>query len=337
MDINIISIFITGLFAGGLTCLAVQGGLLASSLAQQETKKLKDQALKGQALPIIAFLVTRLLAYTLMGLLLGMLGSAIQISLSVRVIMQLLAAIFMIGTALNLLNVHPVFRYFIIQPPKALTRLVKNQSRSKEVFTPALLGALTIFIPCGTTQAMMVFAVSTGSAFLGALVMFTFILGTSPLFFVLGYAAKKLSTGASVQFNRIAAAAIILVALYNLSGTLALAGYNVPFASSQSNKFTTSQSNTTNTVTSATVFITNRGYESDPEVITVKAGSNVTLKLKNTNGAGCMQAFTIPKFGIQRIIPVGKEDEITFTAPNEPQTLPFMCSMGMYRGAIEVI
>lgn len=335
MDLNIISIFVTGLFAGGLTCLAVQGGLLASSLAQQETNKLKDQALKGQAIPILAFLTTRLIAYTLMGFLLGMLGSAIQISLSVRVIMQLLAAVFMIGTALNLLDVHPIFRYFIIQPPKALTRLVRNQSRSKEMFAPALLGAMTIFIPCGATQAMMVFAVSTGSAILGAIVMFTFILGTSPLFFILGYAAKKLGVGVSAQFNRIAAITIILVALYNLSGALSLAGYSVPFASSTQN--TLSQSDTKNVVTSATIFITNRGYSTDPEVITVKAGSNVILKLKNTNGAGCMQAFTIPKFGIQRVVPVGKDDEISFTAPNEPQTLPFMCSMGMYRGSIEVI
>ena len=136
MDIT--TIFITGLFSGGMSCLAVQGGLLASSIAQRESDALKDDALKGHALPILSFLITRLIAYTLLGTLLGSLGSLVQLSLTARVVMQSFAALFMIGTALNLIHAHPIFRYFIIQPPKFLTRLVKNQSRSKDVFGPAL-------------------------------------------------------------------------------------------------------------------------------------------------------------------------------------------------------
>ena len=195
---NLLSIFITGLFTGGLTCLAVQGGLLASSIAQQESDTLKDEALKGHALPILSFLTTRLIAYTVLGILLGSLGSIVQLSLTTRVALQSVAALFMIGTALNLLNVHPIFRYFIIQPPKFLTRMVKSQSRNnsalpagRQVFGPAIVGAMTVLIPCGATQAMMAYAITQGSPLLGGLVMFTFILGTSPLFFLLGMAAKS--------------------------------------------------------------------------------------------------------------------------------------------------
>ena len=111
--------------------------------------------------------------------------------------MQILVGIFMLGTALNLLDVHPIFRYFVIQPPKFLTRLVRKQSKSThfakasrveaDMFAPAILGALTIFIPCGTTQAMMALAIGSGSPFLGASVLFAFVLGTSPVFFILGY------------------------------------------------------------------------------------------------------------------------------------------------------
>ncbi len=137
------------------------------------------------------FLVAKLIAYVILGLLLGWFGSLFQLSLQVRVIMQFAVAFFMIGTALNLLNVHPIFRYFALQPPKFLTRLVRKQSKSQDLFAPALLGAFTVFIPCGTTQAMMALAIASGSAFAGAAILFAFILGTSPVFFLLGYLQSR--------------------------------------------------------------------------------------------------------------------------------------------------
>ena len=42
-QVNLISVFLTGLLTGGLTCLAVQGGLLAATLAQREEQKLKEK------------------------------------------------------------------------------------------------------------------------------------------------------------------------------------------------------------------------------------------------------------------------------------------------------
>ena len=41
--INLWTIFITGLVTGGLSCLAVQGGLLAATIAQNEEEKLKSK------------------------------------------------------------------------------------------------------------------------------------------------------------------------------------------------------------------------------------------------------------------------------------------------------
>src|SRR5579864_489765 len=200
---NLITIFLTGLLTGGLTCMAVQGGLLAATLAQSEEERLQEKAKGGNAFPIMAFLGTKLLAYTILGFLLGLLGSFFQLSIQLKVVMQIAISIFMIGTALNILNVHPIFRYFVIQPPKFLTRLVRKQSKSKDMFAPAILGAFTIFIPCGTTQAMMALAVATGNPLLGAAVMFAFILGTSQVFFILGYFATKLGDMFHQKFMRL--------------------------------------------------------------------------------------------------------------------------------------
>jgi hypothetical protein len=124
-DTNLVAIFLTGLFVGGLSCLAVQGGLLAATIAQREEEKLTDKSKKsGNALPILSFLIAKLIAYTILGFLLGSLGSVFQLSLTAKIVMQLAVVVFMVGTALNLLNVHPIFRYFALQPPKFVTSFV---------------------------------------------------------------------------------------------------------------------------------------------------------------------------------------------------------------------
>lgn len=340
---NLWAIFLTGLFVGGLTCMAVQGGLLASTIAQREEERLKEKTTKGAAMPILAFVIAKLAAYTLLGFLLGWLGSAFQLSLSTRTIIQFAVVIFMVGTALNILNVHPIFRYFVVQPPKFLTRLVRKQSKSKDVFAPALLGAFTVFIPCGTTQAMMALAIASGKPLTGAAILFAFILGTSPLFFILGYLATKLGDKLHQQFMRFAAFAIIILAVFNLNNTIALTGSNLTLnnlfsgiwctVSICGNTAPSASAQTANN--DATVAITATGY--NPDNLTIKAGSPVTIHLTNTGGGGCTQAFTIPSLGVQKIVPIGSSDTVAFTAPNQPGQIPFMCSMGMYRGVINVI
>ena len=223
-NISLLTIFTTGLIAGGVTCIAVQGGLLTATLAQREQEKLEEKAKRGNLLPILSFIIAKLLAYTLLGFLIGWLGSLMQISLQVAVVLQFAVVIFMFGTALNLLNVHPIFRYFVIQPPQFLTRMLRKQSRRSDIFAPALLGALTVFIPCGTTQAMMALAIASGNVFVGATILFVYVLGTSPLFFALGYFTMKLGDVLQQQFVKVAAVIILLFALFNLDSAIALTG-----------------------------------------------------------------------------------------------------------------
>lgn len=343
-EINLLTIFLTGLLTGGLTCMAVQGGLLAATIAQREEERLEEETKKtGNALPIIVFLIAKLIAYTVLGALLGLFGSFFQLSISTSVIVQIAVAVFMIGMALNILDVHPIFRYFVLQPPKFLTRFVRKQSKSKDIFAPAVLGAATVFIPCGTTQAMMALAIVSGNPFLGGAVLFAFVLGTSPVFFLLGYFTTKLSDTLHKTFMRFAAFAIIVLALFNINNSLALA--NAPTLQNALASVVCTVSFCTGSdgggkkaavVSEATITMDNyNGYT--PNVLTVKAGSDVTLHIKNADGKGCVQAFTIPSLNIQKIVPVGSTTDIAFTAPNEKGSIAFMCSMGMYQGTINVI
>ncbi len=326
---NLLIIFLTGLITGGLTCLAVQGGLLASTISGREQERLKEGVKHGNAKPILYFIVAKLIAYTILGFMLGWLGSFFELSVRTQSLLQFAVAFFMIGTALNLLQVHPIFRYFVIQPPRFLTRLVRNQSKSEDAFAPALLGAFTVFIPCGTTQAMMALAIATGKPLYGAAILFAFILGTAPLFFILGYFATKLGDAYQKKFFKVAAVAIILLAAYNVKGAFVLSG--IDFTSSEVNQSVVS------TAVSAEPEITILPSGYSPKNISVKAGSQVKLTLINNDAYTCAQAFTIPKLGIQRIVAPGQSAIIEFTAPDKPGKLMFACSMGMYKGVINVL
>lgn len=345
-NIPFVSAFFTGLFVGGLSCMAVQGGLLAATIAQREEERLKEQTKKsGNILPIASFLIAKLVSYTILGGLLGYLGSFFQLSLQGQVILQVAVVVFMIGTALNILEVHPVFRFFVIQPPRFLRRLVRKQSKSADIFAPSLLGALTVFIPCGTTQSMMALAIASGNAISGALILFSFVLGTSPLFFVLGYFATKLGDSLHQKFMRFAAYAIILLAVFNLNNALALTGSPTIDSFLKTVYCTTTFCDNSSVfaqnrvqgaaVSAATINIESNGYS--PNNLTVKAGSTVNLRLVNNGAGGCTQSFTIPSLGIQKIVPVGSADAIAFIAPENPGEIDFMCGMGMYRGKIKVI
>ena len=110
-------------------------------------------------------------------------GRSCRLSLRLQAILMIAVALFMIGTALALMDVHPMFRFFILEPPAFLRRLVRRQSKQDHWFAPAILGAFTIFIPCGTTQAMMAPRHCQWVSCVGRADPFTFVLGTSPLFF----------------------------------------------------------------------------------------------------------------------------------------------------------
>ena len=93
-------IFLTGLTVGGLTCLAVQGGLLASTIAAREEEDLGEGShRKHNLVPVAAFLTTKFLAYIILGFILGAFGSALALSDTARIVMQFLAGVYMIAIA----------------------------------------------------------------------------------------------------------------------------------------------------------------------------------------------------------------------------------------------
>lgn len=345
---NLWVIFITGLTVGGLTCLAVQGGLLASIIASRKEDDLESGSLrKHTAWPTFVFLAAKLFAYTALGFILGAFGGAISISPTVQITMQFIAGLYMIAVALNLLNVHPIFRYTVIQPPRFLTRMVRNQSKSKDLFAPAFLGGMTIFIPCGTTLAMEALAISSASALLGAAIMAAFVLGTAPLFFGIGFLTTFLGDNFQAKFLKIAAIAVIYLGIKSMNGALIAGGspiglqtiadaipIEIEIGDAKTAAAANSPVKTTGGVQTADIQVFPTGY--NPNSIQVKAGVPVKLNLTPTGRLGCTSIFRMPQLGISKRLVEGSTESVEFT-PQAPGKLTYTCSMGMYRGVIEVI
>jgi sulfite exporter TauE/SafE len=125
--------FITGLTTGGLSCMAVQGGLLAGSLANQIEQDIAARAKKKfqprVAITILLFLLSKLTVYTIAGFLFGLLGSVFQLNTVSRAVLQFAIGLFLIGTALRKFNVHtcnPTSRL----APIGVTRFSRRKART---------------------------------------------------------------------------------------------------------------------------------------------------------------------------------------------------------------
>lgn len=346
---QIIVAFITGLTTGGLSCLAVQGGLLASSLEHQLETDLTSQSFRNPgknvkkgskvniklAFPIAIFLVAKLAAYTLLGFLLGAIGSIFQLNAMMRALLLIAVGIFMLGNALRILNVHPIFRYFSIEPPKFITRYIRRTAKNgTDLLTPMFLGALTVLIPCGVTQAMMAVAIASGSPLLGATIMFAFILGTSPVFFVVAYLTMKLGSKLETVFMRFVAIIVLVLGLVTIDSGLNLLGSPLSISYIINNSIAASQNEQLVPASSQlTLNVGNGGYS--PQRLKAVANAPIKLNLVTQSTFSCARDFVIPALGIQILLPETGTVPVDIPAQKPGTILRFTCSMGMYTGQIE--
>lgn len=348
---QLIVAFITGITTGGLSCLAVQGGLLASSLAHQieqdyvgqvagKKQKQKIEVRTNSAFPIFLFLVAKLIAYTLLGALLGWLGSYLTLSPMTRAMLMIAIGIFMIGNALRMFNVHPIFRYSSIEPPKFITRYIRRTAKGTDTFTPVFLGALTVFIPCGITQAMMATALGTGSMALGAALMFAFVLGTSPVFFIVAYLTTELGARLENFFMRFVAIVLLILGFVTLDGGLNVLGSPLSFQNLTRNLLPSNIDLASVTDSTQPVMaegelllnVGNGGYF--PRTLKAPADKTFTLNLVTNQTYSCARDFVIPALNYYQLLPDTGTVQVNIPAQKAGSTLFFTCSMGMYTGQI---
>lgn len=222
-----------GLTAGFSTCMALVGGLVIGVAARHEQNNPRATRLES-FYPHVAFNLGRILGFTILGGVLGLIGSALTFSATVQGVMTLLVGVFMLVIGLQLTGIFPRLTTFSL-PPKLAEKLGISDQKNKQYshLRSGFLGVLTFFLPCGFTQAMQLFAVSTGSFAAGALAMGLFAVGTTPGLLLVGGAASLMNGKKGKTALKMVGVLVALLALTSINSGLTLTGFRLPqFASS---------------------------------------------------------------------------------------------------------
>ena len=214
--------FVIGIIASLSTCMAVVGGLVLSVSANfaKEGDKVRPQVL---------FHIGRLVSFFILGGVIGALGSAFQLNIFGTFILSLIVGIIMLILGINLLDIFPWAKKFQPGMPKFLSKHAIRFSNFNHTVTPLLVGVATFFLPCGFTQSMQIFTLSTGSFLTGALTMTAFALGTLPVLALLSFTSLSIHKKMNSEiFFKTAGLVVILFALFNIINSLVIIGLIPP-------------------------------------------------------------------------------------------------------------
>ncbi len=210
--------FVIGIIASLSTCMAVVGGLLLSMSATfaKEGDKIKPQVL---------FHIGRLLSFFVLGGVIGALGSVFQFSSGASLVLSIVIALVMLILGINLLDVFHFAKRFQIGMPKFMTEHMLEVSKVNHTLTPFVVGIVTFFLPCGFTQSMQVYTLSTGSFLVGGLTMLSFALGTLPVLALVSFSSFSIQNSSKAGiFFKSAGLIVIMFALFNLINGLVASG-----------------------------------------------------------------------------------------------------------------
>lgn len=228
-EFNLGSALILGLIASVSSCMAVVGGL-SLSISASYAKSSNSSKYKPQ----IYFHLGRIIGFFILGFGVGLLGLEFRNYLetsNIPNLLMLLAGIIMLILGINLLDVFYFSKRLQIKMPKFISKSLLKSEEIKNEFTPALLGVITFFLPCGFTQAAQIQALSSGSPLRGGLYMLTFALGTLPALGMISFASVNLSHTKLFRsgiFYKTAGILVIAFALLNIYGYFVFQGWVRP-------------------------------------------------------------------------------------------------------------
>jgi sulfite exporter TauE/SafE/plastocyanin domain-containing protein/copper chaperone CopZ len=319
-------LFVVGMLTS-IHCVGMCGGIMLSQSIS------KDNTSKFEAIrPAILYNAGRIVAYTVIGGIVGALGSVLALSLAVKAGMQIFAGIFMIIMGLNMAG-FGMFRKINIRLPWSACSVKKKPK------TPFLVGLLNGLMPCGPLQTMQLYALGTGSAAKGALSMLLFSLGTVPLMLTFGALSGLLSKGYTKKILKMSGFLVIILGFIMGSRGLALAGVGVPNIiqlgrnqiSNSSSKADISKAVLKDGVQELTMTVDGSGFT--PNMLYVEKNVPVKWIVKGDAINPCNNAIAIPSLNKQYTVKPG-ENVIEFTP--DDKDINFSCWMGMIRGTIKV-
>ncbi|MDD5749761.1 MAG: sulfite exporter TauE/SafE family protein [Patescibacteria group bacterium] len=313
--------FLTGVAASLSTCLVVVGAVVMSFSAKYQAQ---GNFFQSSLRPHLFFHVGRLASFFLLGGFLGLAGSWLGFSQTFNAIFTFLVALVLLYLSFNILGFLPSLASFGLKTPAKFLGFWHSLRDSNHFLAPALLGALTFFLPCGFTQSMQLLALSSGSFWTGGLSLFLFALGTVPVLLLLGISTRKIKDFRSSLWKKVIGILIFLFAFYTLFSALALAGLNIDFFRQKSIGQTVEQGD----YQIINMVVDYRGFT--PNVFYLKKGLPVKWLIDGQQVSGCTNEIIVPSLGLSQKISSG-ENVVEFL-PDKAGTIAFSCGMGMVRG-----
>lgn len=311
-------IFVVGLLTS-VHCIAMCGGInLSQSVlsAKNNGKVLKSN---------LYYNLGRVISYTVIGGLVGFIGSVITLKGSLKGAILILAGIIMLIMSLNMLGVFSSLRKFQIRMPKKLTNVLNKSKKGRSSFYIGLVNGL---MPCGPLQSMQIYALSTGSFFGGAFSMFLFSIGTVPLMFGFGLAASKLNKKFASKMLTVSAIIIFILGLGMLKNGFSLSGINIPIYSSNAGK----QAILVDDHQEVTTEVDYGSYESLKVQKDIPVIWNIYIPEGKLNG--CNGEIIVSEYDID--IKLKEGDNLVEFTPTRAGTVPYSCWMGMIHSFITV-
>jgi sulfite exporter TauE/SafE/copper chaperone CopZ len=334
-----------GLTAGVSTCMAMVGGLVLGISASHAAKL----AASGRTMPSFAhrmrphlvFNLGRIVGFGILGALLGLLGSSLSLPTRLMAILVLVVALVMFLLGVRLTGISPRMAAWSPKLPDGLSRTLGIGNAAEGSYSDmrtAMVGAATFFLPCGFTQAVQIYAISTANPLTAGLVMATFAVGTTPGLLALATVPEVATGERRVTVLRVVGVVVLAFALLNLSSGLNLLGITRASASTGSGVVVSEQVasdnvSVANGVQTVTMTQNPNGYS--PADTTIYAGLPTKWVINSTSPYDCSAFLRVPQLG-QQINLVQGENTVDL-GPLEAGIIPFTCVMGMYNGTLNVV
>ncbi len=328
-----------GLAAGVSTCMALVGGLilgLSAAFAARSTADASATSAASQLRPAGMFVVGRIAGYAVFGAALGAVGASITMPPQVTAVLMVTVAIVMTLLGTRLTGLSPRLAGWSPTLPMGLGArlgLGGGQVGGYSDTRAATLGALSFFLPCGFTQAIQVYALSTGSPLFAAALLGVFAIGTAPGLLAVAGLPVLVPSRARPTLLRLVGVVVLGFAFLNGAAGLRLSGFTVPSLVGIANAAPLPGTLGEDGVQRITTFQEVDGYS--PGNVVVYAGYPIEWTVESSNTASCAASLWAPGVGIRARLELGPN---LFRLPALPAgILDYTCAMGMYGGRITVV
>jgi len=330
-------VLLIGLTAGFSTCMALVGGIVLG-IATRHAEAHPEASPWQKFRPHLYFNLGRISGYAFLGGLLGLMGSALQLSNTATGLLTLVVGAVMLIVGLQLVDVFPWLTNWKFTLPKSVSRLlgIKRHIQEYNHKQAVMAGAFTFFLPCGFTQAMQLYAISSGSFLSGALIMGIFALGTAPGLLSVGGITSVVKGVFAKRFFKFAGLVVVALALFNLANGSRLLGWNFRSSVNASqSEATAADPNITleNGAQIVRMVEGNGGYS--PRSFTIQKGIPVRWLIDAQAPYSCASSMVVPSLNLRFNLKPG-QNIVEFT-PTQAGRVNFSCSMGMYTGYFNVV